>query len=78
MIGLHHGTIYRAELTERARIRIESGEEFEAASPAATAVLDKQSWNGWMFWHVAGPDGGMTLLDDIRKSAIAQKPASEA
>jgi hypothetical protein len=78
LFGRHQGKIYRAELTERARIRIESGEEFEAPSTAATAVLAKQSWNGWVFWEVAiGPGGAMAKLDDIRKKAIAQKAAGE-
>ena len=47
-------------------------------STAATAVLAKQSWNGWVFWEVAaGPGGTMAKLDDIRKKAISQKAASE-
>jgi hypothetical protein len=78
LIGSHHGAIYRAVLTGQARIRIDSGEEFEAASPAAMAVLDKQSWNGWMFWQVAGANGSTVKLDEIRKRAIADNAAAES
>jgi hypothetical protein len=71
LIGSHRGTIYRSVLTDQARIRIDSGEEFDAPSPAAMAVLDKQSWNGWMFWHVVGGNGSTVRLDEIRKRGIA-------
>ncbi|GAA2583407.1 DUF262 domain-containing protein [Dactylosporangium fulvum] len=72
LVGAYRGTDYRAVLTDKAKIRVESGEEFEAASPAAAAVLEKQSWNGWMFWQVQEPDGALRLLDDLRKRALNQ------
>jgi Restriction Enzyme Adenine Methylase Associated len=72
LVGSHRNIEYKAELTVSGRIRIESGEEFEAASPAAMAVLEKQSWNGWMFWHVVNADGSLTRLDDVRKRVIEQ------
>jgi hypothetical protein len=72
LVGTHRGASYQAELTQDARIRVESGDEFESPSPAAMAVLDKQSWNGWMFWKMVGTDGELTGLDEIRKAAIEQ------
>jgi Protein of unknown function DUF262/Restriction Enzyme Adenine Methylase Associated len=73
LIGTHRGSDHKAVLTDQARIRIESGEEFEAASPAAMAVLDRQSWNGWKFWQVVQPDGSLLRLDDVRKRAMQQE-----
>lgn len=72
LVGSLRGIEYRAQVTEQARIRIESGEQFESPSPAAMAVLDRQSWNGWLFWQVINSDGTVTKLDDIRKTAMAQ------
>jgi hypothetical protein len=72
LLGTHRTVEYRAVLTDKARIRIESGEEFEAASPAAAAALERQSWNGWMFWQVEEADGTLRLLDDLRKVAITE------
>jgi hypothetical protein len=70
LVGSYRNADYKAEVTAQGRIRLESGDEFEAASPAAMAVLEKQSWNGWTFWHIVNPDGSMTRLDEIRKTAI--------
>jgi hypothetical protein len=70
LVGSYRSNEYKAEVTSEGRIRIESGDEFEAASPAAMAVLEKQSWNGWTFWHVVNADRSMTRLDEIRKAAI--------
>jgi hypothetical protein len=70
LVGSYRNVEHKAELTAEGRIRIASGEEFEAASPAAMAVLEKQSWNGWVFWHVVNVDGSLTRLDDVRKTAI--------
>ena len=75
LVGSYRNVDHKAELTAQGRIRIESGEEFEAASPAAMAVLEKQSWNGWMFWHVVNSDGSLTRLDDVRKTAIERDSA---
>ena len=72
LVGSHRGSDYRAELTLDARIRLDSQEEFDSLSPAAMTVLGRQSWNGWMFWHVANADGSLTRLDDIRKAALEQ------
>jgi hypothetical protein len=70
LVGSYRNNEYKAEVTREGRIRIESGDEFEAASPAAMAVLEKPSWNGWTFWHVLNSDGSTTRLDEIRKTAI--------
>jgi uncharacterized protein with ParB-like and HNH nuclease domain len=77
LIGSYRGTDHKAHLTDQARIRIESGEEFEAASPAAIAVLETQSSNGWKFWQVVRPDGSLTRLDEVRKLAMQQEPPPE-
>jgi hypothetical protein len=73
LVGSYRNADYKAEVTPEGRIRIESGDEFEAASPAAMAVLEKQSWNGWTFWHVANADGSMTRLAEIRRTAIERE-----
>jgi hypothetical protein len=78
LIGSYRGVDHKAEITTDARIRIESGEDFEAVSPAATAVLEKQSWNGWMFWQLVTADGTLVMLDDVRKSAFEQEALTEA
>jgi hypothetical protein len=36
-------------------------------------VLEKASWNGWMFWQVVNPDGTTTILNEIRRAAIDQE-----
>ena len=77
LVGSHKGVDYHAVLTPLARIRIESGEEFESPSPAAMAVLGRQSWNGWMFWQVVNPDGSTMRFDDLRKQAMQQGALNE-
>ncbi len=78
LVGSYRNVDYRAELTPDGRIRIESGDEFESPSPAAMTVLEKQSWNGWMFWTVVNPDGTTIGLNDIRRAAIDQGVVAEA
>lgn len=78
LVGSYRGVDYKAEITVDARIRIESGEEFQAVSPAAAAVLEKQSWNGWTFWQVVAADGVSRTLDDVRKAVFAQQALNEA
>jgi hypothetical protein len=78
LVGSHRGVDHKAEITGQARIRIESGEEFEAVSPAAMAVLDRQSWNGWTFWQFVAPDGTLVVLDDVRKAAFEQEALADA
>ncbi|WP_433214433.1 GmrSD restriction endonuclease domain-containing protein [Dactylosporangium sp. CS-047395] len=70
LVGSYRGVDHKAEVTAEARIRVESGEEFEAVSPAAMAVLDKQSWNGWRFWQHSRPDGSLIVLDEVRRAAL--------
>jgi hypothetical protein len=77
LVGSYHGIEYKAEITPDARIRIESGEEFQAVSPAAAAVLEKQSWNGWTFWQLVTADGTPVTLDNVRKAVFAQQALAE-
>jgi hypothetical protein len=71
LVGEHMGKRHVAQLTAHGRIRIDTGEEFDAPSRAAMAVLDRRSWNGWTFWGVER-DGEVVKLADIRKRAIAE------
>jgi modification methylase len=34
-------------------------------------VQEAPSCNGWAFWHLAGADGRLTLLDELRQRALA-------
>ncbi|WP_166385188.1 GmrSD restriction endonuclease domain-containing protein [Catellatospora methionotrophica] len=76
LTGTYGGTEYKAEVTSEAKIRVETGEEFEAVSPAAAAVLGKPSWNGWTFWHLAAADGSLVLLDHFRQAATEPESVS--
>ena len=58
-------------------VETESGDEFEAPSPAAMAVLDKQSWNGWTFWHLQDADGSLIRLDSLRRAALEGSTLSD-
>ena len=70
LVGLLRDVEYHAQLTPDGRIQIDSGEAFESPSPAAIAVLNRGSWNGWTFWHVVRPDGHRPTLDAIRTEAL--------
>ncbi len=69
LVGVREGQ-YHAQLTPDGRIRVESGEVFDSPSPAAGAVLNRGSWNGWTFWHVARSDGTSPTLDAVRAAAL--------
>ncbi|HZM77161.1 MAG TPA: DUF262 domain-containing protein [Candidatus Limnocylindrales bacterium] len=70
LVGLFRDAAYHAQLTADGRIQIDSGEIFDSPSPAAIAVLNRGSWNGWTFWHVTRPDGTKPTLDAIRAAAL--------
>jgi hypothetical protein len=78
LIGSFADTECHAQLTSDGKIRVESGEVFDSPSPAAIAVLNRGSWNGWTFWRVVGPDGTQATLDAIRadalKAGITERP----
>jgi hypothetical protein len=69
LIGHHKGARHEATVRPDFRIKIDSGEAFESPSKAAMTVLDRPSWNGWTFWHVASP-GGPMRIDRIRADAL--------
>src|SRR6266511_2286382 len=69
LVGQHRGRTYRATVLADGRIRTETGEAFESPSAAAMDVLNRQSWNGWTFWHLER--GGMPIrIDRIRAEAL--------
>jgi hypothetical protein len=70
LVGSMRDVEFHAQLTPDGRIQIESGEVFESPSPAAIAVLNRGSWNGWTFWHVVRSDGTTPTLDEIRTNAL--------
>jgi hypothetical protein len=73
LVGEHLGREYQAELTERGRIRVEAGHEFASVSRAATAVLQKRSWNGWTFWSTVAADGTRVKLSDLRTTYLSRE-----
>jgi hypothetical protein len=70
LIGSLGNVDYYAQLTIDGKIRVESGEIFDSPSPAAFAVLNRGSWNGWTFWRVIRADGSQETLDAIRAAAL--------
>lgn len=69
LVGQHRGRTYRAVVLDDGRIRTETSEAFESPSAAAMDVLNRQSWNGWTFWHLER--GGATVrIDRIRAEAL--------
>jgi hypothetical protein len=70
LVGLLGEAVHQAQLTVDGKIRIESGAVFDSPSPAAIAVLERGSWNGWTFWRVVRPDGSQPTLDAIRAAAL--------
>lgn len=71
LAGEHLGREYPAELTDRGRIRTEGEQEYASVSRAATAVLQKRSWNGWEFWASVLPDGTRVSLAELRRRYLA-------
>jgi modification methylase len=70
-----------SELTDRQRrFRAEVGADGTLRCGAATgsihavgaAVQEAPSCNGWMFWHLAGRDGRLVLLDELRARVVAE------
>lgn len=72
--ALESGMRVSAKVTEDCTILLESGEEFESPSRAATRQRElvtgkTQSINGWKYWHV-GEDG--QTLADVRTRVLAR------
>ncbi|GLY22177.1 CBS domain-containing protein [Micromonospora sp. NBRC 101691] len=76
---------YQATVTERGRLRLDDGREFDTPSAAAAAAAELVAVPGWEVWRV-GPDGphlGELRLDLIKSvaaevAADSQEPRAEA
>jgi uncharacterized protein with ParB-like and HNH nuclease domain len=69
LVGYNKRTQYTAKVERDGRISIPSGELFPSPSRAAMFVIDRQSCNGWTFWHVGKRDGA--TLHDLRAKGLA-------
>jgi Protein of unknown function DUF262/Restriction Enzyme Adenine Methylase Associated/Protein of unknown function (DUF1524) len=67
--GEYKGQRYSAVVQSDGRIRVESGELFNAPSPAAMFLIDRQACNGWDFWKVRRGSRKVTLKS-IRDEAL--------
>lgn len=67
--GEYRGQNYFAVVQGDGRIKVESGEVFNAPSPAAMFLMDRQACNGWNFWKIRrGSDE--TTLKAVRDEAL--------
>jgi hypothetical protein len=69
LIGWNKGNEYTANIERDGRISISSGEMFPNPSRAAMFVIDRQSCNGWTFWHL--DRDGQGTLHDLRAKLLA-------
>ncbi|RSM60378.1 hypothetical protein DMH04_54075, partial [Kibdelosporangium aridum] len=67
--GEYKGQQYSAVVQRDGRIRIDSGELFNAPSAAAMFLIDRQACNGWEFWKIRRGTRKMTLKS-IRDEAL--------
>lgn len=76
LVGTRRGhPTRRAVLEDDGSIRTESGQAFNAPTPAAEDVLDVRSANGWTYWRVRRTN---ETLDMIRSRYELWKVESEA
>lgn len=67
--GDYKGEQYFATVQRDGRIRVDSGELFNAPSPAAMFLIDRQACNGWEFWKIKRGARRVTLKS-IRDEAL--------
>lgn len=72
IVGTSRGSDFIAEVTDDGRIRTQDGEIFDAPSPAAMYVLDRDSWNGWDWWTVEQGDSRVKL-SRVREEFLSQQ-----
>ncbi len=69
LLGEYKGQQYSAVVQRDGRIRVESGELFNAPSPAAMFLIDRQVCNGWDFWTIRRGNRKVTLKS-VRDEAL--------
>jgi hypothetical protein len=69
LTGRTKGQTYECWVEADGRIRVSSGEVFNAVSAAAMFVLERQSCNGWAFWNFTR-GGKERPLMSIREDAL--------
>lgn len=69
LVGSNKGNKYTATVEKDGRISIPSGEMFPSPSRAAMFVIDRQSCNGWTFWHL--DRGERSTLHELRAELLA-------
>ncbi|HEY4454293.1 MAG TPA: DUF262 domain-containing protein [Pseudonocardiaceae bacterium] len=67
--GEYKGQKYFAVIEDKGRVKVESGELFNAPSPAAMFLIDRQACNGWEFWKVRR-GGHDATLRSVRDEAL--------
>jgi hypothetical protein len=76
LTGEYKGQQYTAVVQSDGRIMVESGELFNAPSPAAMFLINRQACNGWEFWKVRRGSRKITLKsirDDALRSGVLEK-----
>jgi hypothetical protein len=69
LIGEYKGQTYSAAVRRDGRIQLDSGELFNAPSPAAMFLIDRQACNGWDFWRIRR-NGRKVTLKSVRDEAL--------
>jgi hypothetical protein len=62
LLGAHRSRTYRATVLADGRIRTLDGSPFDSPSAAAMDVLNRSSWNGWLFWRLERTGEGLDTL----------------
>lgn len=62
LVGTHLSRTFRAGVMADGRIRTSGGSPFDSPSAAAMDVLNRGSWNGWLFWRLERTGDGLDVL----------------
>ena len=52
---------------------VKCGDSVGSIHKVSAQLINKQSNNGWMFWHIRNTEGNMVLIDSIRQQYIKEK-----
>jgi hypothetical protein len=77
--GEYRGQAYFAIVKGDGRIKVESGELFNAPSPAAMFLIDRQACNGWNFWKIRRGSREVTLKsvrDEALRAGVLEQQSS--